>query len=82
MRQSKKISEEYKKAKSLLKSYLDSSKDMIILSIDCDYRYLYFNKKHSETMHEMYGCEPIIGQNILDCITVEKDKKMQRIIMI
>lgn len=69
------VNEEYKKSKILLQSYLDSAKDMIILSIDTNYNYLYFNELHATVIADIYGIEIKIGDNILDCITIESDRK-------
>ena len=57
----------------LLKSSIESSKDMIILSLDCKYRYLYFNKTHLETMSHVYGAQPQIGDCIFDHMNVKDD---------
>jgi len=64
-----------KKSQLLLKSSLESQKDTILFSIDQDYRYLYFNKAHSEVMNYAYGSEIKIGTNILDHISVDDDRK-------
>ena len=59
----------------LLKSCIESQKDTIILAIDKDYKYLYFNKAHWDTMMFAYGKDIKIGMNILDCITNDEDRK-------
>lgn len=66
--------EDLKKAALLLQSSIESPKDMIILSIDKNYNYLYFNECHKAAMVYAYGKDVKIGMNLLDCITNEEDK--------
>lgn len=58
----------------LLESCLESPKDMIILAIDQNYNYLYFNKAHKAVMKFAYNTDVEIGMNILDAITSDIDK--------
>ncbi|MFH2116853.1 MAG: HD domain-containing phosphohydrolase [Bacillota bacterium] len=58
----------------LLKSSLESPKDMIILAIDYNYNYLYFNNTHKKVMKYIYGQDVTYGMNIIECITSEIDK--------
>lgn len=74
----KKAEEELNKSNSLLESTIESQKDIIIFSIDNNYRYLNFNKAHSDVMKTAYNSEIKIGQNILDCISSEEDKKIAK----
>lgn len=62
----------------LLKSSIESPKDLIIISIDNEYRYLYFNDTHKATMKSAYGIDVKIGMNILDCIGEESDRKLAK----
>lgn len=71
--------QELEKAKMLLKSSLESPKDMIILSIDKNYNYLYFNQAHKDAMKYAYGKEVGEGLNLLDQITSKSDKDKSRI---
>jgi two-component system, cell cycle sensor histidine kinase and response regulator CckA len=61
-------------AQLLLESSIESPKDMIILSIDREYRYLFFNQTHKKVMKQVYGTDAEIGKNILDCIPVDTDR--------
>ncbi len=63
-----------KKYMLLLKSNLESQKATTLLSIDKNYRYMYFNRAHSDAMKYAYSMEIEVGMNILDCITNEKDR--------
>jgi len=58
----------------LLKSSIESPKDMIILSIDKNYNYLYFNESHKASMVYAYGKDVKTGMNLLGCITNDEDK--------
>jgi PAS domain S-box-containing protein len=63
---SKQAEEEILRNKMLLESSIESPKDMIILSLDRNYRYMYFNKIHAEAMVQVYGTKPQIGDCIFD----------------
>lgn len=63
----------------LLKSSIESAKDLIIISIDNEYRYLYFNDTHKATMKSVYGIEVEIGMNILDCISEGVDREIAKV---
>ena len=67
-----------KETRLLLKSSIESPKDLIILSIDNQFHYLYFNNKHKATMLAVYGIKISIGMNILDCITNEEDRLLAK----
>lgn len=59
----------------LLRSSIESQKDTILLSIDKEYKYLYFNSAHYEVMKYAYNVDIEIGMNILECITDIDDRK-------
>ncbi len=67
--------EELRKNKILLESCFDSSRDLLIISLDCEYRYLYFNKTHREVMFNVYSAKPRIGACILDIMKDKNDIK-------
>lgn len=62
------------KSHLLLQSCFESPIDEIILSIDNDYNYLYFNDYYKKVMNSAYGIDIHIGMNLLDNITNENDK--------
>ena len=64
---------EKKKQEILFKSSLESPMDMIILSLDHNYRYLYFNETHKKEMEFAYGKAPQIGDCIFDYISNNDD---------
>jgi PAS domain S-box-containing protein len=63
------------KSKLLLRSSIESQKDIIIFFVDKKYNYLYFNKAHEEAMRFAYNAEVKQGMNFLDCITLSADRK-------
>jgi signal transduction histidine kinase len=62
----------------LLKSSLESQRDTILLSINKDYRYLYFNSAHAKVMKRAYGNDIEVGMNILDCISSDADRTIAK----
>ena len=65
----KEVEEELRKTQLLLKSSIESPRDMIILSLDKDYKYLYFNKAHEEGMKRIYNKEVKIGMSLINFVT-------------
>ena len=72
---SKQAEEALKSSQLLLMSSPESQKDTILLAVDRNYRYLYFNKAHSEVMKAAYNKDIKLGMNILECITSDEDRK-------
>lgn len=70
----KQAEEELKDTKLLLQSSIESQKEMIIISIDKQYNYLYFNQFHKSIMADLYGNEVRIGMNVLENITTDEDR--------
>lgn len=62
-----------KEAILLLKSIMESLKDTIVLAIDKDYNYLYFNEFHKSVMINAYGKVIELGMNLLGNITNDED---------
>ena len=58
--------QDIRRSKILLESSIESPKDVIILSLDRDYRYLYFNTTHAKDMDHVYGTRIRIGDCIFD----------------
>jgi len=67
--------EKHRRTELILNACLESPKDMIILALDKEFNYLYFNKTHELGMKSAYGVEVKIGMNIFDCITSGIDKE-------
>ncbi len=70
----KKAKETLLQTQILLNSSIESQKDTILFSIDHHYRYLYFNKAHSDAMKFGYKQDISLEMNILDCITSDEDR--------
>jgi len=62
------------RANRLLESSLECQKDAIIFSIDTEYRYLYFNKAHANSMRSAYGTKAATGESVLQLITSDEDR--------
>ncbi len=58
----------------LLETILESQKDTILLSVDKNFNYIYFNSAHYEAMRYAYNKKIKVGMNILDCITDNDDR--------
>jgi PAS domain S-box-containing protein len=65
--------QELLRSKILLESSLESQVDTIILSLDRDYRYLYFNEAHSGSMKNEYGTTPELGMCLFDIMKGDED---------
>jgi signal transduction histidine kinase len=63
-----------KNSQILLQASVECQKDTILLSINKNYEYLYFNSAHKNSMKHIYDIEVKIGMNILDCISYETDR--------
>ncbi len=70
--------EKLKRTQLLLKSSIESSKGLTILSIDKSYQYLYFNDTHYATTKALYGIDLKIGMNILDSMIGSEDKRVAK----
>ncbi len=69
--------DEIRRSKILLESSIESPKDMIILSLDLEYRYLYFNKIHADGMMVVSGARPQIGECIFDNMAKNEIEKLK-----
>ena len=69
----KKIEEELRTKEILLRASVESPVDVIILSLDRDYNYLYFNETHKKAMKAAYGKIPNLGECIFDYMTNKDD---------
>ena len=74
----KQAEEKINRSRILLQSSLESQKETILFSVDKNYRYLYFNKAHSDAMKFSYNVDIELGMNNLECITSEIDRKLAK----
>jgi PAS domain S-box-containing protein len=63
---------------ALLKSLINSPKDILIFSLDENYCYTAFNEKHREEMKRVWNTDIEVGTNILDCMTVAELRKLAK----
>jgi PAS domain S-box-containing protein len=71
--------EAQKRSELLLMSSIESQKETILFSIDQNYRYLYFNKAHWESMKFAYNTDVKMEMNILDCISSDDDRALLKL---
>lgn len=69
-----KFDECFKYSQMLLNASLNSQNDIIILAIDLDYHYLFFNEKHKATMKSYYDVDVENGMSLMDAISTDIDK--------
>jgi len=74
----KQTDEMFEKSQALLKSSIECQKDTIFFSIDRNYRYLFFNKVHSEIMKVTNDKDITEGMNFLECINSAKDRELAK----
>ncbi len=75
--QTKKAFDELEDSNRLLSSIINSSPDIAIFSLDTNFRYTAFNKKHSEMIHDTFGIKISIGMNMLECFEWHKDFRLR-----
>lgn len=66
------------KSQLLLKSSLESQKETFILSIDCNFNYLYFNKTYADAVKRGYKKEIKIGMNVLDIFDSADEREVAK----
>jgi len=64
---------------NLNNAILESHPEIIVFALDCNYRYLAFNRKHKETMKKIWGSEIEIGMSMLDVIGRQDDREKAKI---
>jgi len=61
------------KSNTMLSAIIESSPEVIIFTLDCNYCYLAFNKKHKNSIKKIWGKDIEIGMNMLDVIGKHED---------
>jgi PAS domain S-box-containing protein len=64
----KRAEEKLKNTNAFLASLVESPADVIILSVDRDYNYTFFNAAHAKEMKKVWGVDIEIGKNLLNYI--------------
>lgn len=64
--------------KMLLKSSIEGSREITMLMVDKEYRYLFYNQAHWDATKQLYGKEARIETSIFDVVTSEADRLLLR----
>ncbi|MBN2261053.1 MAG: PAS domain S-box protein [Clostridiales bacterium] len=72
--QRKTYEEALKKSALMLKASIESPKETMVSSVDCAYKYLFFNKAHESMMSHTYGKKIEVGDKVLEKIPFEADR--------
>lgn len=67
--------EKYRQAYNLLQGTIESPKDVVIFSLDREYRYLAFNENHQLFMGQIWGVKIEVGVSMLDYIKDPSDRE-------
>ncbi len=70
----KQAEEALQKSYTLLKSIVESSKEVVIFALDREYRYIAFNENHHQTMKLIWGVDIALGNSMLDYIKDPEDR--------
>ncbi|MCP3683710.1 MAG: PAS domain S-box protein, partial [bacterium] len=71
----KKVVDTLKETKLLQSSIIESSADIIVLSLDNKYRYTSFNSAHAIEMKKVWDVDIKLGENILDYISDKGERQ-------
>ena len=71
----KQAEEALRESNALLSSIIESPRNIIILSLDEDYRYTSFNTLHALEMKKVWGVDIELGKKILDYIPGKEDRE-------
>ncbi|MFH0976473.1 MAG: cache domain-containing protein [Spirochaetota bacterium] len=64
---------------AILKSVVESPKEVVIFALDREYRYIAFNKNHYETMRRIWGADISLGISMLEYIKNPEDRQKAKI---
>ncbi|RYZ65852.1 MAG: PAS domain S-box protein, partial [Proteobacteria bacterium] len=59
----------------VLQAVLESPKDIVIIALDREYRYLAFNEAHRRVMKQIWNADIRIGQNMLETVRRDDDRE-------
>lgn len=63
---------------ALLNALINSPDDIVIFSLDRNYRYTAFNEKHRQEMRAVWQAEIALGTSLLDCMTDDRLRALAR----
>jgi PAS domain S-box-containing protein len=64
---------------SLLSAIINRPDDVIVFSLDADYRYTAFNEKHRQEMKKVWNADIRIGMNLLDCMQARELRDLAKL---
>jgi PAS domain S-box-containing protein len=64
---------------AILKSVVESPKEVVIFALDSQYRYIAFNENHRHTMKQIWGVDIALGNSMLEYITNPEDHEKAKI---
>lgn len=74
----KKMGHKLQELNALLRSLVESPPDIIILSVDTDFNYTFFNAAHVIEMKKVWGVDIEVGKNLLDYISSKEEREKVR----
>jgi two-component system, NarL family, sensor histidine kinase UhpB len=74
----KNIELKIRQAQAQLETVLESLTDIILVSIDRDFRQICYNSAHVKAIKLEYNKDVVIGENLLDCIGLESDREIAK----
>ncbi len=66
---------------AMLQAIINSPKDIVVFSLDKEYRYTAFNDKHRQEMKTHWEADIQIGMNMLDCLTIPEARDIAKVNM-
>jgi hypothetical protein len=63
-----------KNSPAILEAILESPRGVVIFALDCQYRYLAFNRNHQQTMKRIWNADIAFGDCMLDHIKCPEDR--------
>lgn len=58
-----------------LRRIIESQEDIILFTLDREYRYTSYSKAHSDTMKKIWGKEIALGMSILEIVSTHEDRE-------
>lgn len=66
--------EEVHRSEALMKASFEGAKGILVLSLDKEYRYLFFNEAHEQSIENTYHIKIKKNMSFLDALTIEEDR--------
>jgi len=72
------LNAELEKSNTLFTAILESSPEIMVFSLDCNYCYTAFNNRHKYSMLRLWGREIRMGDNILEVISSQDESEKSK----